>query len=246
MTSSCGALNRLTSAASSAIGLRTGGITMAFETYSTISYVGNNGGTPVSGQFVESETGLWVENNLFVFEEVSETDQFVELYDINRDLTVTFNLLTNKMDIVFGSNRIVWDVVGVKKSISPLDPIFGQVLSEGTAAKDTFKGDVEQQDIFLFDTRSQNSADTINKYGSNDILVTTTKLFDSNNDGIVSFGKNKILDFTGGTGSANIVDENGKAVRALEYDGVVEHDGVSYYVYSAVGSEAGTASLHFS
>jgi len=53
---------------------------MAFETYSTISYVGNNGGTPVSGQFVESETGLWVENNLFVFEEVSETDQFVELY----------------------------------------------------------------------------------------------------------------------------------------------------------------------
>jgi hypothetical protein len=43
------------------------------------------------------------------------------------------------------------------------------------------------------------SRDAITNFGSKDLFVTTTQLFDSNNDGVIAFGGNKLIDLSGGT-----------------------------------------------
>ncbi|WP_208867927.1 hypothetical protein, partial [Mesorhizobium delmotii] len=84
-----------------------------------------------------------------------------------------------------------------------------------------------------------------------------TKLFDSNNDGKIGFGSNHLLDLSGGVGgpgdpglpgevgNVDIKNATGNAVTTLEFDGQVDHGGVDYYVYSTLGSAAGTGDLLF-
>ena len=48
-----------------------------------------------------------------------------------------------------------------------------------------------------------------------------------------------MFDFEGGT--VAITGADGRAVRSLEFDGVLEKGGVSYFFYSAVGSTAEAA-----
>lgn len=93
-----------------------------FETYSTVSYVGNNGGTVFNGLLVEVTPTTWVENDLFHFNEVSETDTQVVLYDPSRDLTLTLNYSTNDLDVSFGSTTLHWTITGVTESLAPVIP----------------------------------------------------------------------------------------------------------------------------
>lgn len=120
----------------------------------------------------------------------------------------------------------------------------GQKVYEGTFANDTMSGrsTASLTDIFFFDTANPVAGvgnDRVTFTG-NDLFVTTSKLADGNNDGKITFGSDKTLDLPGEGGTVKI-----SGVSALEYDGVVTHAGIDYYVYSAVGSAIGTAALHF-
>jgi len=75
--------------------------------------------------------------------------------------------------------------------------------------------------------------------------VTTTLLADSNGDGRVGFGGDKVLGLPGGEGTVGITGSSGVFVNSLEFDGAVNHTGMNYYVYSAVGSAAGVDDLLF-
>jgi hypothetical protein len=93
-----------------------------FETYSTVSYTGNNGGTIFNGMLVEVTPTTWVENNLFHFNEVSETDTQVVLYDPSRALTLTLNYLTDDLAVSFDSTTLHWAITGVTESLTPVIP----------------------------------------------------------------------------------------------------------------------------
>lgn len=87
-------------------------------------------------------------------------------------------------------------------------------------------------DIFFFASDSRKN-DRITDMEASDLLVTSERLYDSNQDGIITFGSNRVLDFVSG-GSVRI-----DGVRSLEYDGSFERDNAIFYVYSRVGSSIG-------
>jgi hypothetical protein len=93
-----------------------------FETYSTVSYSGTNGGVPVNGLFVEVDEDTWIENNTFTFQEVKDTKDEIILYDASRDTTVFINLVTNDVYVQWSGNELVWDVTGVSQSLVPVIP----------------------------------------------------------------------------------------------------------------------------
>lgn len=219
---------------------------MPSETYSTIEYVGLNGGTRVSGTFVEVDALHWVENGIFRFQELYEDeDRFVYLFDASRNLSAQFNLETKTLKLQFGSNVINWEIVGFSTSLSPISAGDNQLITDATSGQDRIVGKTGVQDIFVFDSRETTGVDKISKFGQSDIFVTTTKLFDSNNGDIITFGKNKVLDFLDGVGTVQFLSEAGGKMNALEYDGLISHDGTDYYVYSSAGSAAGLADLTF-
>lgn len=130
----------------------------------------------------------------------------------------------------------------------------GFVLTDDTLSGDAADGET---DIFFFDTALDLDLgdDTVTGFGSGDVLVTTTEIRDANGDGRVGFGLNAVLDLPGGLGgpddpgpageggSVTVVGTSGESITELEYDGAVTRDGVTYYVYSAVGSAAGLDTL---
>lgn len=129
------------------------------------------------------------------------------------------------------------------------------VYAEGTVrpvgAKESLLGDSSligdaadaAKDVFFFDTalRLDLGNDKIDNFGAGDLLVTTTKISDSNNDGVIDFGSDKTLNLAFGTD----VEVNGKGLTKLEFDGAVISDGVEYFVYSRVGSAVGVADVSF-
>jgi hypothetical protein len=133
---------------------------------------------------------------------------------------------------------------------------------ESTSANEVFSGDREgtRQDIFFFDTQNEPDfgTDRINKFGLNDLLVTTSPVFDRGNDGIITFGHDKRLDLPdeydepAGTlnyGTSGLVEirggPHGNLITKLHFDGSVEHDGVDYFVYSRFGSNVSPDDLLF-
>jgi len=130
---------------------------------------------------------------------------------------------------------------------------------EGKLGDDSLTGDIPDVKVnkFFFDTALDLNLghDTIFNFGAKDILVTTTKVLDSDNNNKINFGANGLLDLPGGVGGPGdpgsagdggdiaIKNTHGNAVIALEFDGQVDHNGVHYFVYSLLGSAAGTADL---
>lgn len=131
----------------------------------------------------------------------------------------------------------------VYESISSLD---GAIRAD--AGNDTLRGDGgdDRTDIFLYDTARGDDLgrDRILDFGRNDVLVTTTKISDANGDDIITFGRDKRLDLEDGSGDA-VAELSIAGTRAIEFDGQVSSDGVTYYVYSLVGSDAGLTDLTF-
>lgn len=109
---------------------------------------------------------------------------------------------------------------------------------DGGAGNDTLMGGKGGADVFFFDSGNAGSRDTIIDFGMGDMLVTSMKLYDGNNDNIIRFGNDKALDLASG-GSVIIRNEAGKAVTALYYSGSYNADGTEYYLYSM--SKAATA-----
>lgn len=131
---------------------------------------------------------------------------------------------------------------------------------EGFVLTDDVLGGEEtdsEADIFFFDTALDLDLgdDVVDAFGARDVLVTTTQILDSNNDGLIGFGADALLDLPGGVGgpgdpggpgeggTVSMTNNFGGTITSLEYDGSVTRDGVTYYVYSTVGSSAGVETL---
>jgi hypothetical protein len=93
--------------------------------------------------------------------------------------------------------------------------------------------------------------DTINGFGKDDLLVFTSKLYDSNNSGVVTFGKNLVLDLSGAngpqatdpsTGPGGQFDLNAPNRTAVTYLGEKTIGDATYYYYGT--ADHGTDFLH--
>ncbi|RWM79251.1 MAG: hypothetical protein EOR81_12295 [Mesorhizobium sp.] len=197
------------------------------------------------------------------------------LFDSNGDGIITFG--TNKLLDLDGPDAgidtVSFDGLDAKKGLRFLgegcDDVFVYATAtvrpkgalEGRLGDDALAGDNPdaKANTFFFDTALDLNLghDKITNFGGKDILVTTTQLFDSNNDGKIAFGPNHLLDLSGGLGGPGdpgspgevgdiaIKNTGGAAVTSLEFDGLVAHSGVNYYVYSGIGSAAGMDDLLF-
>ncbi|WP_446740709.1 Ig-like domain-containing protein [Sphingomonas sp. CFBP 13720] len=108
---------------------------------------------------------------------------------------------------------------------------------EGTFANDTFGNSRNEnsKDIFFFDTalNLDLGQDAIVNFGVRDRVITTSKLSDGNNDGIVNGTSGKFA-LPDDTGTLSLSDQNGATVDSLMLERSFERDDVAYYVYAAV------------
>lgn len=83
-------------------------------------------------------------------------------------------------------------------------------------------------------------ADTINGFGKDDLLIFTSKLYDSNGSGTVTFGRNLVLDLSGADGPQNTdpsqgpggqFDLNQPNQTVVTFIGEKTIDGTTYYYY---------------
>lgn len=109
----------------------------------------------------------------------------------------------------------------------------GETVFEGGVGNDAMRGG-SGLDLFYY-SGSEKGHDIISQFSSGDVLVTTIKIADGNNDGIIGFGSDKVLDFSSSS-SVRITSDLGALVTSLEYDGSYTDRGTTYFVYSRVGS----------
>jgi len=96
-------------------------------------------------------------------------------------------------------------------------------------------------------------SDFIKDFGSDDLLVTTSKLYDSNGSNIVTFGGNKVLDLSGSTGPSSSDPAGGPGGQVdttdTSYQGKYEAvgflgqqtiDGTTYYYYGSTSHAGGS------
>ncbi|WP_242118168.1 M10 family metallopeptidase [Sphingomonas lacusdianchii] len=122
-------------------------------------------------------------------------------------------------------------------------PVAGrnQQVAESGFGNDVLKSSSNSKisDIFFFDTANPVAGlgnDSLT-FTARDMIVTTTALFDGNDDGIIRFNDG-VLDLSGAGGTVTIT-----GTRALEFDGMIEQNGMRFYIYSAVGSSVGLGSV---
>lgn len=111
----------------------------------------------------------------------------------------------------------------------------GRDLLEGGTGSDQLIGGAAG-DVFLIGDEGPGGQDRITGFDVADFLVSAVALFDSNGDGLIGAGRNRVFDFDGGT--VAVRGQNGRAIRSLEFDGEFVKAGVTYYLYSTVGSDA--------
>lgn len=134
---------------------------------------------------------------------------------------------------------------GAFKPLNTLESGFTSETLWGTAA----------QDVFLFDTAQGLGlgTDGIMNFGPGDRIVTTSPIYDSNNDGRIGFNSSDKLGLPGTiggppaetTGTLKIYNMNGKVVSSVVLDDVVTDHGVTYYVYGASGDPVAHVDLLF-
>lgn len=121
------------------------------------------------------------------------------------------------------------------------DTEFADNIVEGTLGKDTLHGTTANEKFF-YDTalKAGLGQDQIKNFGQGDRLVTTTLLFDPNNDGRIRLNASDRLEFdtpaADGPSSLKIFNTNSKAVSTLVLEGsVVDGSGTHHYFYAAAG-----------
>lgn len=90
----------------------------------------------------------------------------------------------------------------------------------GTAAADVFTG-TTGHDQFRFNQTVNRGADRIVGFGNDDVLVTKTALADGNGDGIITFGRNGLLDLGAGGGTLKLDLAKGLRLLGQTDDGFV-------------------------
>lgn len=120
----------------------------------------------------------------------------------------------------------------------------GQRVFTGTADDQVLAGRAGNgvSDIFFFDTASPApTGDDVVTLTARDLFVTTSALTSDRTDGVV-YESDALFDLPNGT--VEFRNSSGLA-NALEFDGAVTNNGVTYYVYSLVGSQVGAADIYF-
>ncbi len=121
-------------------------------------------------------------------------------------------------------------------------------FTEGTVNNDTFNAVGGSKTFFYDNALGLNlGKDTINNFSVDDLIVTTSKVYDSQDNGIITFGGNKILDLSGEGGPAATdpthnpggqIDVNGLGgdIQQLHYLGSTNVSGVDYFYYGLEGA----------
>jgi len=130
------------------------------------------------------------------------------------------------------------DVLRGLAGADSLSGLAGRDLLEGGLGNDLLLGGTDG-DVFLF-TGSGLGNDRIGDFGLDDVLVTTRKIIDKDGDGVILFGSDRDLDFTGG-GQVVITTDARARLTSLEYDGAFAVGDLTYFVYSRIGSVAGVS-----
>lgn len=94
---------------------------------------------------------------------------------------------------------------------------------EGGGGDDQFIGGAGR-DRFVYSLAADTGNDTINDFAKIDLLVSDARLRDGNNDGIITFGPNNVLDLGGGTVSFTAVDP----MSGLRFLGQLADGGFAY------------------
>jgi hypothetical protein len=183
------------------------------------------------------------------------------LSDSNRDGLITFGK-DAKIDISKKDTITLEDlkVEGVRALGQGADGLFyygdarvrPNKASESSFGNNAMSGDAKDKkaNTFFFDTALNmgQGTDTIAKFGAKDIIVSTTKManVDAGGQWTGAAGSFGLADRSGdadGLGTVSVTNVAGAAVTSLEFDGSTTVQGVTYYVYSHVGSAAGLADL---
>ncbi|WP_076072092.1 cadherin-like domain-containing protein [Sphingomonas montana] len=122
---------------------------------------------------------------------------------------------------------------------------------ESRMGNDLLSGDAtdKKAQTFFFDTNLElkTGSDKVVNFGAKDVLVTTSAL-DVDGSGHIGLGTGGLLSLdTDGLhlGDVSITGIGGRTISTLEFDGSVQRDGMTYYVYSMDGSAVGAAALAF-
>jgi hypothetical protein len=132
-------------------------------------------------------------------------------------------------------------------TLRDLEAVYGQsTVVEGTVASDTINAANGATFILIDNALGLNlGGDTINGFGDDDLLVTTSQLFDSNRDDTVTFSNNLVLDLSGSdgpqssdpsTGPGGQIDLNDDDQQSVAYLGSNTIGDVTYYYYGTAGS----------
>jgi VCBS repeat-containing protein len=174
-----------------------------------------------------------------------------KLYDGNNDGVITFVGNKLALDLPKGADTVLLSGVSALKLMGQNsdgnyvyvnDANTPKGALESVIGNDTLKGDVGDktaQTVF-FDTNLKLGLgnDQVTNFGAKDTLVTTTALAtDTSGHVNLTGGMLSLVDSDGDSvGSAHLTGLTGAAVGQLEFDGTVDHGGLTYYLYSAAGS----------
>lgn len=94
-----------------------------FEKF-TILYYGEIEGDEIVALLKEVDRDTWVEDirfsdDVFTYEEISETADQVVLYDASRDRTLTIDWTTYDLTVSDNGTEITYDVIDFENSLSP-------------------------------------------------------------------------------------------------------------------------------
>lgn len=114
----------------------------------------------------------------------------------------------------------------------PVSPVIGRAGTQtaSSSGSDTLTGTAAAE-TFVIDGGASGTtgADSITGFGTNDVVVVTEKFVDRNEDGIITFGRNRKFDFDGPDTGTDSVAINGGAAKALRYLGEATD---RYYTYA--------------
>jgi hypothetical protein len=84
---------------------------LKFETFWILQYEGEVDGQFVTGRFTETAPDRWTESGGFTYQELSETNDRVVLYDASRDRTVTIDWDTFDLTVMNDGVTQVFDII---------------------------------------------------------------------------------------------------------------------------------------
>ncbi len=135
---------------------------------------------------------------------------------------VTGNSLANELHGMRG-NDMLFGAAGADK----LDGGAGRDWLDGGTGADILTGGAGA-DIFFFDNARTSGVDRITDFASDDLLYTTRAIRDTNRDGYIGLGTNKLLNLDTGNSGDRVAIDGLDATKGLVYMGM--QDG--YYVYA--------------